>query len=67
MPDPTETDGVKAARLAIYGDPDSSEFTEAHRRSLMRDIEAWYETIDAAGLSHLGVAALLRDIADDFG
>lgn len=67
MSDVTDTDGVKAARLAIYGDPDSDAFTEAHRKSVMRVIEEWYETVDAQGLSYLGLAAALREIADEFG
>jgi hypothetical protein len=42
-------------------------FTEEHRKSLMKDVEAWFETVDAMGLSYAGLASLLRDLADDFG
>ena len=64
--DVTDTDGVKAARLAIYGDPDSDAFTMAHRKHLMKAIDEWYETIEAQGLSYAGLAAVLRDVADEY-
>lgn len=57
----------EALRKMIHGDPDSAEFTAEQRKSLMKAIEDWYETIDAQGLSYLGLAAALRDVADDFG
>jgi hypothetical protein len=66
MSDATDTDGVKAARLAIYGDPDSDAFTPTHRRLLMKAIDEWYETIEAQGLSYAGLAAALRDVADEY-
>lgn len=55
------------ARIEIYGDPNSSTFSVGHHSSLMATIEVWYESIEAKGLSHAGMAALLRAIADDFG
>jgi hypothetical protein len=45
----------------------NDEFTRRQREQCMRVVEAWYDTIDAQGLSYAGMAALLRDIADEFG
>ena len=57
----------EAAKRAIDGDPESSEFTDAHRRALMDAVSSWFKTAGATGLSYAGLAALLRDLADEFG
>ena len=50
----------------VQGDPKSAAFTEAHRKALMKAVEEWYETIDAYGLSNRGLAAVLREIAEEY-
>jgi hypothetical protein len=46
---------------------DDATFTEPHRKSLGDAIDEWYGTVDATDLSYVGLAALLRELADDYG